>query len=175
VILMPTSCRWNALLALLAAAGLVAGCGSGEPPRAAGSTSSIATGEPDGSGGTPDACQLVTAAEVSAAVGATVSAGVARAGGLAEQRTCAFESSGSAQRATVSLVPGGESAYADLRPGLGPAAEDIDGLGQKAVGDDGYLNVLNGDYVLLIVVSGLDGDASSQAVVALARTALSRM
>ncbi|GIH10372.1 hypothetical protein Rhe02_84390 [Rhizocola hellebori] len=156
--------------ALAVSAMLVAGCGSDQPE-----TTPTAAAKPPVVGSAPDPCKLVTAAEVTAALGGATAAGVSSPGGLPGQRTCAFDAAAKGM-ATVGVAPGGAALFDQLKSQLGATAKPLAGVGDAAVRDAGQLTAVRGDWVVLIFVSGKNSDRYYEtATAALAKAAVGRL
>jgi hypothetical protein len=96
-------------------------------------------------------------------------------GGLPGQRTCAYGVDGTSKQATVGYLPGGRALFDTLRAQLGPAAEDVPGLGDAAARDTGYVNVLKGQTILVVAVNGMGGGEAASAATLLATAAVARL
>ncbi|GAA2626250.1 hypothetical protein GCM10010399_67150 [Dactylosporangium fulvum] len=144
-------------------------------PRSSGGAAAAAPDVTAGPG--TDPCSVVTVGEVGAALGAPVGPGQPQPGGLPGQQTCAFSTSGdSPVLATVSTVPGDAALFTTLKSGMGSKAIDVSGLGDAAVRDAGYLNVLKGSQILILSVNGRgSGDEALASLTALAKAALTRL
>lgn len=175
--------RWSIvvpalLLSLVACDGGTDAAGAGQPGGGGAGPAVNATTGPDATTGPEkDPCALVTVDEVGAALGAPVGAGQRQPGGLPGQQTCGYTTSGDPLvLATVGTVPGDAALFATLKSGMGTKASDISGLGDAAVRDAGYLNVLKGSQILVLSVNGLgSGDEALAALTALAKAALTRV
>jgi len=73
----------------------------------------------------------------------------------------------------IGYETGGAESFADTKEVLGGAA--FPGVGEQAIRAGNSVYALKGDYVLNIVVLGLEGDAATQALTTLANAALARL
>lgn len=156
---------------------LLGGCGSSQPSSPAAATSDGVEDVPpvEESPSVPEACALITPDQAAAALGEAVEAGVDEPGGLPGQQTCGFGAIDSAKVVTISITPGGAELWSQLKA-ASPSAEQISGLGEEAFRDAGLLQVLEGDLILSVFISGLgSGPELNAPLTALAETALAQI
>jgi hypothetical protein len=159
-----------ATVALAAVA--VAGCSSPTPTdvdHTPNDTASQAT-----TSGTPNPCELVTSAEVSAAMRAPVSAEPPdRKGGLPGQVTCHFTQPDSTSSVSVAVWPADPTLFDQMKTQAG-SVRDLPGLGDKAFGEPRAVYVLRGSLMVNVVIIGFDVSSTAEAS-SIARTATGRL
>jgi hypothetical protein len=151
--------------------------GTPPPPAGGGAAATATAGSNADPGAGKDPCSLVTVDEVGSALGGKAGAGQRQPGGLPGQQTCAFSTSGDSMvLATIGTVPGDAALFATLKTGMGAKATEVAGLGDAAVRDAGYMNVLKGSQILILSVNGLgSGDEVLASLTSLAKAALARL
>jgi hypothetical protein len=123
----------------------------------------------------PEPCGLVTPDQAAEALGEPVEAGVDQPGGLPGQKSCGYGAIDSAKLVTISIIPGGADLWAQFKS-ASPNAEQITGVGDEAFRDAGLLQVLKGDLILSIFISGLGSGSDLKAsLTSLAQAALAQL
>ena len=117
----------------------------------------------------PTACQLVSAADMSAVLGNTVSAVADDRGG---QTKCTYETAGGeigAPYAEVQLNWGdgaaGMKGAGAMESQLGPAMGELKGLGDQATAVGPMILIRRGEDLITLVISGVpDGTAAAKSI-----------
>lgn len=148
------------VLAIAIAAGLIlsgTACSSDTPGPAAGSTTGAATTTPGGQDGTPDPCDLLTLAEISAELGEEYTvAEELPAGGMPGQRTCNYtKGPDSISTVGVAVWPFDPADVDSFILELGEINQ-YDGLGDRSFGETNSLWVMAGNIMLNITFSFIE-------------------
>jgi hypothetical protein len=169
--------KYRAISAVAVAAAMAlfaAGC-TGDPapsvPTGPDSTNTAASNV----SATPDPCQLVTEAEVSAAVGVEVKIEApADPTGLPGQRTCFYHKPESVSMVSVAVWPADSTMFTSMKTAAGDVT-DIPGVGDGAYGEPRAIWVLRGKWMINIAILGFGDVTTTEPIQAISRAAAGRL
>ena len=169
--------EYRALSAAAVAAALAlfaAGCKS-DPAPSVPSGPDLANTAANNSSPTPDPCQLVTEAEVSAAMGVTVKIEApAEASGLPGERTCYYSKPESVSMVSVAVWPADFTMFTSMKTAAGDVT-DIAGVGDGAYGEPRAIWVLRGKWMINIAILGFGDVTTTDPIAAISRAAAGRL